>query len=63
MRMKKEIRRYRGKLGEITVTEYSEGGSTEYRVMHHGITECRQWFADWQKSEAIAYAQFLASKY
>lgn len=62
--MKREIRKYIGKLGEVTVTEYTEDGKVEYHVVHHGLNGCGcGWFKDWQKADAIAYAQFLAGKY
>lgn len=61
--MKREIRKYTGKLGEVTVTEYTENGKVEYHVVHHGIPYGKEWFNRWQKANAIAYAQFLAGKY
>lgn len=61
--MVKEIRRYHGKMGEITVTMYDEGEGIQYHVKHHGMNTANEWFCDWQKANAIAYAQFLAGKY
>lgn len=58
----KEIRRYSGKMGDITVTFYDkEDGGEVYLVKHSGLPEGTSWHRD--KSKAIAAAQFLAGKY
>lgn len=55
------IRQYEGKLGQVTVTRYEEGGNTEYRVAHTLEAISPSWFLD--KRDAVVHAQFLAGKY
>lgn len=55
------IKRYKAKLGEVTVTEYTENGHTEYKVKHTHPAISAYWTAE--LFEAIKYAQFLAAKY
>lgn len=50
-------------MGDVTITQYDENGRTEFHVVHHGLPVVGEWFKDWQKSNAIQYAQFLAGKY
>ena len=59
--MEKVIKRYQGKLGIVTVTEYNELGNTDYGVKHSNEQIGTYWCKD--KREAIVHAQFLAGKY
>ena len=56
------IKRYQGKLGEVTITVYEDDqNNKEFRVAHSGIPEAGGWYKE--KREAIVHAQFLAGKY
>lgn len=59
--MEKIIRQYEAKLGKVTVTEFDEGGVTEYMVKLHHHCFSASWHRD--KAQAIAHAQFLAGRY
>ena len=59
--MSELIRKYEGKLGEVTVHRYDEGGKTEYRVAHSHSSIAPSWFLE--KRDAVIHAQFLAGKY
>ena len=55
------IKTYKARLGEVTVTAYTENGSTEYRVKH--TLEAIETYWTRERKEAIAHAQFIAAKY
>ena len=59
--MKKVIRKFTAKHGEVTVTAYTEDGHTEYQVKHSHPAIGTYWTAE--PFEAIKHAQFLAAKY
>ena len=59
--MTQAIRTYTANGFEVRVLRYSENGKTEYHVVHNfpGVPGS-DWYEEYEKAKAIAYAQFLA---
>lgn len=59
--MMKIIFKKDAKFGEVTVTEYTENGHTEYKVKHSNPAIGTHWTQE--LFAALAHAQFLVAKY
>lgn len=58
------IKRFSGRLGEITLERWEEDGTIQYKVNHsNSIIGAHEWFKDYQRGQAVAYYQFLCAKY
>lgn len=56
--MKRIIKKYNGKTGDVIIAEYEENNTIEYCIEHLGQAFQAHWTKD--KVEAIKRAQFLS---